>query len=123
MRTYTYQSTNPLARTNPLRSIPFLRAPEHVLRPVRSALYLAEWELNLALPCAPSAEKQFAYARQCLGDANRYPRGIARRNAQAQAMRFLNKSRAKLRAAHKRLAAAQAAVSALLLQPELPLAS
>ena len=108
----TYQSTNPLARTNPLRSIPFLRAPEHVLRPVHSPLYLAEWELNLALPCVPSAEKQYAYARQQLGEANRRPR-IARRTFQAQAMRFLNQSRAKLHAARKRLAAAQAAVLAL----------
>ena len=111
MRTYTYQFTNPLARTNPLRSIPFLRAPEHVLRSVRSPLYLAEWELNLALPGVASTEKQFAYARQQLGEANR-PR-IARRTFQAQAMRFLNQSRAKLRAARKRLAAAQAAVLAL----------
>lgn len=123
MRTYTYQSTNPLARTNPLRSIPFLRPAAHVLRPVRSPLFLARWELDRALPDIASAEKQYAYARQCLGDANRRARGFGRRNAQAQAMRFLNKSRAALRAAHKRVAAAQAAVDALLAQPALPVAA
>ncbi len=123
MCSHTYQSCNRLARTNPLRSVPFLRAPEHVLRPVRSPLYLAQWELNRALPDVPSAKKQYAYARQCLGDPNRFPRGFGRRNAQAKAMWFLNKSRAALRAAHNRVAAAQAAVAALLIQPDLPLAS
>ncbi len=109
----TYQSTNPLARTNPLRSIPLYRSPEHVLRPVHSPLYLAQWELDRATPCVTSTEEQYAYARKRLGEANRRPRGFARRNAQSQAMRFLNRSRADLRAAHKRYAAAVAAVLAL----------
>ena len=113
MQTYTYQSTNPRARGNPLRSVPLYRSPDHVLRPVRSPLYLAQWELDRASLDVSSATEQWAYSRKSLGQANGYPRGAARRNAQSQAMRFLNRSRAGLRAAHKRYAAAVAAVAAL----------
>ena len=108
----TYQTTHPLARTSPLRSIPTFRAVQAAHTPE----YLTAWELDRALAVMPNLEKQFAYARQVLGDANRQPR-IARRRFQSQAMSFLNRARAALRAGRARVAAAEAAVAALALQP------
>ena len=114
----TYQTRNSLARTNPLRSIPTFRA---VAQPAHTPKYLAAWELDRALAVMPNLEKQFAYARQVLGDANRQPR-VARRRFQSQAMTFLNRARAALRAGRARVAAAEAAVAALALQPVFPFA-
>ena len=108
----TYQITNPLARTSPLRSIPTFRAVQAAHTPE----YLAAWELDRALAVMPNLEKQYAHARQVLGDANRQPRA-ARRRFQSQAMSFLNRARAALRAGRARVAAAEAAVAALALQP------
>ncbi len=114
----TYQTTNPLARTNPLRSIPLFRPA-----PVRMTdLDLALWELDRAVAVLPNLKKQYVYARRVLGDANRVHR-LSRRRAQAQAMRFLNMSRAKLRAGRARVAKAEAAVAALRVQPILALAA
>jgi hypothetical protein len=45
----TYQTRNPLARTNPLRSIPFLQAAQPQLTPG----YLAAWELDRASVVMP----------------------------------------------------------------------
>ena len=108
----TYQTRNLLARTNPLRSIPTFRAAQ----PAHTPEYLTAWELNRAQAVMPNLEKQFAYARQVLGDANRQPR-FSRRRFQSQAMTFLNDPRAALRAGRARVAAAEAAVAALALQP------
>ena len=103
---------HPLARTSPLRSIPTFRAAQFAHTPE----YLAAWELDRALAVMPNLEKQYAYARQVLGTANRQPR-ISRRRFQSQAMTFLNRARAALRAGRARVAAAEAAVAALALQP------
>ena len=103
---------HPLACTNPLRSIPTFRVAQAVHTPD----YLATWELDRAQAVMPNLEKQFAHARQVLGDANRQPR-VARRRFQSQAMSFLNRARAALRAGRARVAAAEAAVAALALQP------
>ncbi|WP_158745654.1 hypothetical protein [Acidisphaera sp. L21] len=117
MRTYSYSSRNPLAAHNLLRSLPLFAAAPASLRPARTPLELALWELNRAMPDVSSAERQYQYARDGLGLANRQPR-ICRRRFQSQAMTFLNKSRAAVRAAHKRAAAAQAAVLALTIAVE-----
>ena len=113
----TYQTHNPLARTSPLRSIPLIR----VAQPVHTMQSLADWEFDRALAVMLNLEKQFAYARQVLGTANRQPR-ISRRRYQSQAMTFLNRARAALRAGRARVAAAEAAVAALLVQPAFPFA-
>ena len=113
-----YQTRNPLNRTSPLRSIPLIRTAQ----PAHTPEYLAAWELDRALAVMPNLEKQYAYARQVLGDANRQPR-MARRRFQSQAMTFLNRARAALRAGRARVAVAEAAVAALALQPALPFAA
>ena len=114
----TYQSLNPLARTNPLRSIPLLRvAPRRM-----SDMDLALWEMDRATVVMPNLEKQYAYARECLGRANRAPR-VCRRRFQSVAMSGLNTARARLRAGLRRVAAAQAAIAALHVQPTLALAA
>ena len=112
-----YQTRNLLARTSPLRSIPMLRTAQ----PAHTPEYLAGWELDRAQAVMPNLEKQYAHARQVLGDANRQPR-VARRRFQSQAMAFLNRARAALRAGRARVAAAEAAVAALALQPVFPFA-
>ena len=62
----TYQTRNPLARTNPLRSIPLFRPVPVALTPE----YLAAWELDRASVVMPGLEQQFVYAREVLGRAN-----------------------------------------------------
>ena len=108
-------SRHPLAAANPLRSVPMFRP----VPTVRTPLDLAAWELDRALSVMPNLERQYVYARQCLGDANRRPR-VARRRFQAQAMAFLNRARAQLRAGRARVAKAEAAVAELRAQPSLP---
>ncbi len=108
----TYQTRNPLARTSPLRSIPLLRgAPRRM-----SDMDLALWELDRASVVIPNLEKQYAYARQVLGNANRRPL-ICRRRFQSQAMTFLNRARSALRAGRARVAKAEAVIALLKVQP------
>ena len=114
----TYQTRNPLARTSPLRSIPLLR-----VAPVRmSDMDLALWELDRARVAIDSLQRSFDHSRECLGRANRAPR-VCRRRFQSVAMSGLNTARARLRAGLKRVAAAQAAIAALRMQPTLALAA
>ena len=89
----TYQTRNSLARTNPLRSIPIFRTAQSAHTPD----YLAAWELDSRAGRHANLKKQFAHARQVLGDANRQPR-MTRCRFQSQAMAFLNRARAALRA-------------------------
>ena len=112
-----YQTTYPLARANPLRSVPRFRA----VQPSHTPEYLAAWELDRALAGMPNLERQYVHARQVLGDANRQPRA-ARRRFQSQAMAFLNRARAQLRASRARVAKAEAAMAELRAQPMLPFA-
>ena len=71
MQTYSYSSRNPLAAHNPLCFLPLFAPIPACLRPARTPLDLALWELDRAMPDIASAEKQYAYARQSLGDASR----------------------------------------------------
>ncbi len=108
-----YQSRNPLARTNPLRSMPFYRAPGAIVP--MTDLDMAKWKLDQAMRFLPTLEAGYAGARAALGQANKV-RGPMRRFWQAKAMRALNQARAQLRATRKQLAEAQIAV--LLATPE-----
>lgn len=111
-------SRHPLARANPLRSMPLFRPV-----PVdRTPEFYAAWELDRASVVLPGLEQQFVYAREVLGRANQRPR-ICRRRFQSQAMSFLNRARAALHAGRARMAKAQAAVEALRVQLQLALAA
>ena len=111
----TYQTRNPLARTNPLRSIPFMRPAAAVLGITDQAK--AEWALMIARRDVPLLEECYAFYCAALGSANKL-RGPMRRHWQAKAFRQINSARAQLRAARKALVAAEAAM----LQFALPLA-
>ena len=60
----------------------------------------------------PSLMEGLAYAHTTLGQANRMPK-ISRRRWQADAMRNINKARARLRSLLKDIAAAEVALRAL----------
>lgn len=110
MSSYTYHSRNPLARTNPLRSMPLYRSVESVFGP--SPRQAAEIMLASAQAGVESMREGYRYACASLGRANAEP--LIRRHARkAMAMRFINQQRARLRAAEKDLAAALARVAAL----------
>ena len=103
----TYRSTNPLARTSPLRSIPLYQAPGRIVP--MTDLAKAEWALAIAVRDPPIFEQRYAVACAALGDANRM-RGSMRRYWQAKAFRSINAARAQLRAGRRALEAAQTAV-------------
>ena len=103
----TYQTRNPLARTNPLRSIPFMRPAAVVFGPTNREK--AEWALTIARRDVPLLERKVWVYCAALGNANRV-RGPMRRHWQANAFRQINSARAQLRAARKALAAAEAAM-------------
>ena len=105
----TYQSTNPLARFSPLRSLPLIRPATGIV--ARSDQSKAEWALTIARRDLPLLEKKFAVYCAALGQANRM-RGPMKRHWQAQAFRQINTTRAQLRAARKALVAAETAMLA-----------
>ena len=111
----THQTSNPLARTNPLRSISFARPAAAVLGITDQAR--AEWALMITRRDVPLLEQRYAVYCAALGSANRL-KGPMRRHWQAKAFRQINSARAQLRAARKALVAAEAAM----LQFALPLA-
>ncbi len=63
----TYQTRNPLARTNPLRSIPLIRRAGATFRMSDQAK--AEWALQIARRDIPAAEKRYAVYCSALGAA------------------------------------------------------
>ena len=110
----THQTNDPLAHTNPLRSIPFARPAAAVLGITDQAK--AEWTLMIARRDVPLLEQSYAVYCAALRSANNL-RGPMRRHWQAKALRQINSARAQLRAARKGLVAAEAAM----LQFALPL--
>ncbi len=72
-----YQTTNPLARTNPLRSIPLIRPAAGIIP--RSDQSKAEWALAIARRDVPLLEQRFAVHCAALGAANRTRKGQAAR--------------------------------------------
>jgi hypothetical protein len=147
MQTYTYQSTNPLARSNPLRSIPFMRPASAVWHP---ATLPDEPAPVAAAPVNPVRElaNAEAHLRECIrvydaaragiGEANRHtlpdtlPAFIRRqagpfvpvrlsaeriRQRKSAAFSMFNKRRGELSRARRRVDAARAALG----QPSLAL--
>ncbi len=105
----TYQTRNPLAVYNPLRSIPLLRPAAQVLG--HSEQVKAEWALAAAQREVEARQGWVAVHCAALGAANRL-RGPMRRYWQANAFRQINSARAHLRAARKALVAAEVAMLA-----------
>ena len=105
----TYQTSNPLACTNPLRSILFARPAAAVLGPTDPAR--AEWALTIARRDVPLLEARYAVYCAALGDATRL-RGPMPRHWQSKAFRQINSARKQLRDARKALIAAETAMLA-----------
>jgi hypothetical protein len=103
-------SRNPRAEYNPLRSVPFFRTRAEVFGP--TPLEAAQMQLTQLKSYLPSLTDGLAYAYTTLGQANRMPK-ISRRRWQANAMRNINKARARLRSLLKDIKAAEAALIAL----------
>ncbi len=106
----SYQSRNPLRRADPMRQISLYRTVESVFGP--SPVVRAEYEMKTAAAALAADLNALGRERQALGDANHRP--VATRHYwQGQALRTLNRRRASVRSARKRVAAAQAALDAL----------
>jgi hypothetical protein len=96
------------SETNPLRSLPLFRPVYLVLGVTEQQK--AEAELHSARHAVPILEDGYAAACAALGQANRM-RWPQRRVWQARAFRSINRARAELRAAKKRLTAAERAMA------------
>ena len=106
----TYQTRNPKAVHNPLRSLPLFRPASAVFGP--SATDKLVGELRNALWTVAGWERAYDKARATLGAANRH--NIAwRRLSQRDAMRALNKVRAAMRANLRTIAKLEADLLAL----------
>jgi hypothetical protein len=109
-----YQSSNPLAATSPLRSLPLFKPAYLVLG--YSEAEKADFELDRARVMLAALEGRYAAACQSLGEANKL-RGLmggsTKRRYQREAMARINSARAQLRDACARLAAAELAMTAL----------
>ncbi len=105
----TYQSANPLARANTLRSIPLIRPATAVLG--HSNAFKADWALQIARRDLAIHEAYLPHAYAALGSANKV-RGPMRRTWQAKAFRAINTARADISTARKAVAAAEAAMLA-----------
>ncbi len=99
---YSYQTSNPRAATNPLRSMPLIR-PAHLVMGW-TVEQKATFSLQVARNNLAAAETNFAAACAALGAANKLR--SMRRYWQGKAMRTLNGRRAQLRQARAALAAA-----------------
>jgi hypothetical protein len=136
MRTYTYQSTNPLARANPLRSIPFMRPASALWHPttlpdepapVAAAPVNPTRELANAEALLRECVRVYDAARAGIGEANAtgtkavVVNGHVVRPAQAYtkerirerksyAFKLFNKRRGELSRARRRVDAALAAL-------------
>ena len=109
---YSYSSRNPLARTSPLRSMPASRTAGSFFGPSRAVV--AQAELQNAAAALAGELAAYAGERAALGMANRRPMTM-RRWWQGQALRTLSQRRVMVRAAQRRVDAAQAVVDALTL--------
>ncbi len=101
---------HPLAESNPLRSVPFMRTRVEVFGP--TSLEAAQIKLKQLRSYLPSLNEGLAYAYTTGGRANRMPK-VTRRRWQAQAMRSINQMRARMRKLLKDIAAAEAALRSL----------
>ena len=109
-RGFTYATTTPTKPRDMLSGVPLLRPAHRVFG--FDAKQKAEWDLAIAVRDAASAESNYAASCRELGKANAYGRVTRRAEYKASAMRLINKSRARRRAALKALAVAQAAMLA-----------
>ena len=106
---YSYQTRNPRAVANPLRSIPSFRPASAVLGWTEAQK--AAWCLERDTTGMAAAESAYAAACAALGKANRLK--AMRRHWVAKAFQLINQRRAQLRQARLSLAASQATVAAL----------
>ena len=106
----SYQTRDPLAVHNPLRSVPFSQPAYQVMG--WSPLQKAEFALITARQNLAGLAGGVEHACKALGRANRMRTGM-RRYWQGQAFRAINTARARQRRALKALAAAEAAMLAL----------
>ncbi len=118
---HTYQSTNPRAVANPLRSLP-LYTPAHrvmgwtEMQATRSLLVQAEAAVAIY-------RANLISAHAVLGDANRVRNVERRRRHQGVAMRCINQARAILLTWNRKLDDCRAKLERLENQPELPFAA
>lgn len=115
---YSYQTTNPRAATSPLRSMVWNKPAHQVLG--WTERQTAAFELNKAIRDVAHQEANLIAAYQHLGSQNGHRNKVLRRIGQSAAMRLINSTRSRLRAARKALTTAHAA---LLKLTEIPLAS
>jgi hypothetical protein len=102
---------HPLAASNPLRSMPFMRTRAEVFGP--TPLEAAQIKLAQLRSYLPGLIEGVAYScKTTLAAANRMPK-VTRRRWQANAMRHINAARARVRACLKSIAAAEADLRAL----------
>jgi hypothetical protein len=102
---------HPLAASNPLRSMPFMRTRAEVFGP--TPLESAQIRLAALQSYLPGLIEGVAYScKTTLAAANRMPK-VTRRRWQANAMRHINAARARVRACLKKIAAAEAELRAL----------
>jgi hypothetical protein len=102
---------HPLASSNPLRSMPFMRTRAEVFGP--TPLEAAQIKLAQLQSYLPGLIEGVAYScKTTLAAANRMPK-VTRRRWQANAMRHINAARARVRACLKSIAAAEADLRAL----------
>ncbi len=106
----SYQTSNPLARTSPLRSVPMFRTVASVFGP--SPRFAAETMLASAIGGVAAMTDGYREACSALGRANAAPL-LFRRTRKAGAMRSINVMRARLRAARRKLVEAQVRMAAL----------
>ena len=106
----TYQTRNPKAVHNPLRSLPLFRPASAVFGPSETDRMIGA--LRQALYASAGWEQSFAKARAGLGRANRSAPQWRRAN-QRDAMRVLNATRAAMRANLRTIAALEAKLLAL----------
>jgi hypothetical protein len=103
-------SRHPLAETNPLRSVLFIRRRAEVFSP--PPLEAAQMKLTQLRSYLPSLTEGLVYACTTLGQANRMPKAT-RRRWQTNAMRNINRTRAGVRKLFKEIQAAEAELRAL----------
>jgi hypothetical protein len=102
---------HPLAASNPLRSVPFMRTRAEVFGP--TPMEAAQIKLTQLRSYLPGLIEGVTYCcKTVLPAANRMPK-VTRRRWQANAMRHLNAARARVRRLLKDIAAAEAELRAL----------
>lgn len=108
---------HPLAAANPMRSMPTFIPAHRIFG--WTPLQLARSHLDQAERCLPIARTTLQLANAELGHANSYWQREQRRRLQAAAMGTINRARAAMRHACRKLAERRAEVERLEQQPEL----